>query len=147
MARTLDPVRQRLLWRRRKIRQRLRMYAEEWTDYMKMNRPWQDQSGDARASLAVHLTEHPAGDARSSFTLIFGYLDPPMAFYGHFLEHARGGAYAIVNPTARIAALSISTAIIGVMNQTGEKMAPRLKSSKVGKVGSFEILRGEKPWP
>lgn len=147
MARPLDPVRQRLLWRRRKIRQRLREYADEWTDYMKMNRPWQDQTGDARRSLAVHLTEREIGDARSSFTLTFGYLDAPRVYYGHFLEHARAGQYAIVNPTARIAALYISTAIVGVMNQTGERLNPRNPRSKTGQVGTFERLRGEKPWP
>jgi hypothetical protein len=67
--------------------------ADEITEYMKENAPWQDRTGEARASLYT-LVEHEARQM-VSILLSHGSLIP----YGVYLELSYGGQYAIIAPT------------------------------------------------
>jgi hypothetical protein len=79
--------------------------AQDATAYMKQNAPWQDRTGNARASLYCKITVQKNGPEMDgeyfSIDVEFGY-DDSICDYGDILEEGDGGNLAIVGPTANI---------------------------------------------
>lgn len=61
--------------------------------YMKLNRPWTDRTGNARAGLRAEV--EGAGTERPSIVLSHS------VYYGVYLEYAMEQRFAIINPTIR----------------------------------------------
>ena len=64
--------------------------APEVENYMKLNAPWTDQTGNARNGLAARAYE----DGDEIGIVLFHQVD-----YGIWLETRWSGRYAIINPT------------------------------------------------
>jgi hypothetical protein len=65
---------------------------QEAPGFMKLNAPWMDRTGNARAGLHAKLNIENQGEA---FELIFAHT----VFYGIFLEARFSGKFAIIMPT------------------------------------------------
>lgn len=65
--------------------------SREIEQYMKANAPWQDQTGQARATLKAEVLDVTG---RAAFILLQHGVD-----YGIFLEAMQGGRFAIIGPT------------------------------------------------
>lgn len=66
--------------------------AKDGRAYMKSNRPWNDQTGEARRTLDTSVEQNPA-----QTVITFGH----GVEYGIFLEVLRGGRDAIVRPAVQ----------------------------------------------
>ena len=69
----------------------MREEAQSLEDYMKLNRPWTDRTGNARAGLRADVNYY--GGDYVSITLSHG------VYYGVYLEYAMEKRFAIINPT------------------------------------------------
>ncbi len=69
----------------------MREEAKSLKDYMKLNRPWTDRTGNARAGLRADVNYY--GGDYVSITLSHG------VYYGVYLEYAMEKRFAIINPT------------------------------------------------
>ena len=69
----------------------MREEAKSLEDYMKLNRPWTDRTGNARAGLRADVNYY--GGDYVSITLSHG------VYYGVYLEYAMEKRFAIINPT------------------------------------------------
>lgn len=69
----------------------MREEAQNLEDYMKLNRPWTDRTGNARAGLRADVNYY--GGDYVSITLSHG------VYYGVYLEYAMEKRFAIINPT------------------------------------------------
>lgn len=69
----------------------MREEAKNLEDYMKLNRPWTDRTGNARAGLRADVNYY--GGDYVSITLSHG------VYYGVYLEYAMEKRFAIINPT------------------------------------------------
>ncbi len=83
---------------RKRIRGHLKTRAKHVEKWMKNNRPWEDQTGTARASLFADIFEDKTG-----FELIYGYDVPFMIKenkkdYSGFLENMQSGRFSILQP-------------------------------------------------
>jgi hypothetical protein len=67
---------------------------DDTTSYMKLNAPWKDQTGNARAGL---FTTTALGLRRDHWELILSH----SVRYGIYLEICNSGKYAIIMPTIR----------------------------------------------
>jgi hypothetical protein len=78
-------------------------YAGRITQHMQSHAIWKNRTGNARRSLRARLiTERPSGKLSRRYYLVLEY-DPAYAiYYAKYLEHMRGGHFAIVNPTADV---------------------------------------------
>jgi len=62
--------------------------------WMRENAPWEDVTGQARASLSTD-TQNNVGE----WVLLFGYSRRVFEDYGHFLEYDHAGRFSILTPT------------------------------------------------
>lgn len=69
--------------------------AEELERYMKVNRPWQDRTGAAKANLSAKVSSSVLSYAQ---TIKLSHGVP----YGIYLENSMGRRFAIIEPTIRI---------------------------------------------
>ena len=69
--------------------------AEELEKYMKVNRPWQDRTGAARANLSAKVSSSMLGYVQR-IELSHGVP------YGGYLEYSMERRFAIIEPTIRI---------------------------------------------
>lgn len=71
----------------------LQKEARSLEDYMKLNRPWTDRTGNARAGLKAEVE----GVGSGSVAIVLSH----SVYYGVYLEYAMEQRFAIINPTIR----------------------------------------------
>ena len=91
-----------------KASQILQSEARGLEDYMKLNRPWTDRTGNARAGLRADvLTE---GD---NVAIVLSH----SVYYGVYLEYAMEQRFAIINPTIRSQGHRVVSAFEGTIGR------------------------------
>lgn len=69
----------------------LEVEAQRLEEYMKINRPWTDRTGNARAGLKAEV-QNTNGD---NVSIVLSH----SVYYGVYLEYAMERRFAIINPT------------------------------------------------
>lgn len=81
--------------------------SKKLEDYMKLNRPWTDRTGNARDGLRANVNYY--GGDYVSIVLSHG------VYYGVYLEYAMEKRFAIINPTLLSQGPNVIRAFDGAM--------------------------------
>ena len=90
------------------IQTTFRFYEPQVVNYMRLNAPWNDQTGNARQGLAAK-----SGRSGDTFWLVAFHQVP----YGIFLEVRWGGKYAIIMPTLNLYGDKILASLNGILEK------------------------------